>query len=130
MPEASSWLLTLALVAEAGPPLAAVAVEVAATVPGTAGCGGAGGRRGRRQVRRPAQVTHAGEVWGAAAHTVATVLQAPEGVWWGWGKDGQAWSPQGIHPSPRSTPVSPWQHHQKLLPVPGSWTPWVALSPR
>lgn len=117
--------LTLALVAEARPPLAAVAVEVAATISGTAGGRGSRGRRGQGQVRCPAQVTHAGEVRGATAHTMAAVLQAPEGPWQGWGK-----SLQGSPLSPHYTPSSPWQHQHKLLPVPLPRTTLLALSPK
>lgn len=69
----------MALIAEARPPLSAMAVKVAATVSGAAGAGGSRGRRGRGQIRCPAQVTHAGEVRGSTAHTMAAVLQAPEG---------------------------------------------------
>ena len=71
--------LTLALIAEARPPFATVAVEVAATVSGAAGSWGSRSRRGWGQIGRPAQVTHAGEVRVATAHTMAAVLQAPEG---------------------------------------------------
>lgn len=89
--------LTLAFVAEAGPPFAAVAVEVAATISGAAGSRGSRRRCGWGQIGRPAQVAHTGEVGGAAAHTVAAVLQAPEGTWQGWGK-GWAGSDSPRHP--------------------------------
>lgn len=89
--------LTLALITEARSPLATVAVEVAAAVPGAAGRRGSRGRRGWGQVRRPAQVTHTSEVGGTAAHTMATVFQAPEGVA-GVGKGWAGQSPQGTPP--------------------------------
>lgn len=66
-------------------------MEAAATVPGAAGGRGAWGGCGQGQVRCPAQVTHAGEIGGTTAHTMATVLQAPEGPQ-------QAWGWVGIHP--------------------------------
>lgn len=96
--------LTLALIAEARPPLAAVAVEVAATVSGAAGGRGSWGRRGRGRVRCPAQVTHAGEVRGATAYTMTAVLQAPEGPWKGWGK---SWAGPESPRQPLAPPLHP-----------------------
>lgn len=49
-PGVGIWPLTLALITEARPPPAAVAVEVAAAVPGAAGRGGSRGGRGQGQV--------------------------------------------------------------------------------
>lgn len=131
-------VLTLTFLTEARAPPVAVAMEVAATVPGTSGWWGPRRRRGGRQVRSPAQVTHTDEVRGSTAHPMATIVQTPGG--------GSKWE-QGRHPhsppiiSPSKTyPLGAWTSVSMVTPMltPSLWKlplscppfPWQHQCPR